>query len=83
MSLIGDRRRWRLLDRMKAQRQCEQLEYELNSLNCRIYEARKIKHSFRRRLTLSGLLPRYSAVYTDLAMARAREESARRDLGEL
>jgi hypothetical protein len=82
MSLIGDRRRWRLLDRMKAQRERETLEYELHSRRGRILEARKIKDSFRRRLALSGLMPRFDAVRNDYEMVKAREQSARRDLGE-
>jgi hypothetical protein len=81
--LTGDARRWRLIDLRKFQRQREILEYELYQLNCRIYEAKKHRDQFRRRLDLSYLMPRFVAVRSDWEMARAGEVSAKRDLGEL
>ena len=79
MSLSGDARRWRVLDRMKYTRERKQLEARLAGLYEAIVEARKNPHAFKQQLALTSLRKTFLAVHSDWATAKAREESARFD----
>jgi hypothetical protein len=82
MSLSGNARRWRVLDRMKYTREREQLQAQVAGLNLAILKARKLPNAFERQFTLNSLHDTFWKVRCAWATAKAREESAEYDLGE-
>jgi hypothetical protein len=66
---------------MRWTREREQLEQDLRSCNLAILQAKKTRNPLLRQVMLAQAAARFSAVKSDWAAAKAREQSALWDLG--